>query len=131
MNTPPDSSALRWLAAGLLALCALAAAAQPAAPARPPDPMDPQARVPALAYRSPLPAAKSAADDPPIAWQSANETVARIGGWRVYAREAAPAAPTGVSPATQGTTAAPAARPAAPAAPAASAPAGHAGHKMP
>lgn len=131
MNTPLALPALRRLAAGLVALSAQAAAAQPAAPTQAPDPLDPRARVPALSYRSPFPTAKGAAEDKPIAWPTANETVSRIGGWRVYAREAAPAQPTEVVPAAQSATAASAARPTRPTRPAASAPAGHAGHKLP
>lgn len=126
MNNPPALPALRRLMAGLLALPALLAAAQPAPPTPAPDPLDPQARVPAPSYRSPFPTAKGGAEDKPISWQAANETVGRIGGWRVYARESAPAQPPGTAPAPK-----PAAAAAAAARPAASAPAGHAGHKMP
>lgn len=128
MNTPLALPALRRLAAGLLALSALAAAAQPATPTQAPGPLDPQARVPAPAYRSPFPTVKGAADDKPVPWQTANETVSRIGGWRVYARESATAPPTDVFPAAPAASAAPAARPSQPAA---SASAGHAGHKLP
>lgn len=126
MNHPLASPALRRLAAGLLALSALAVMAQPATTTRPADPLDPQARVPAPAYRSPFPVGKGTAEDKPVSWQTANETVGRIGGWRVYAREAA-----------QPPVAAPAAQPAATARPtrtpqpAAPASAGHAGHQMP
>lgn len=53
-----------------------------------PDPLDPKARVPALRYTSPLTQYRRLADDPPLAWREANDTVTRIGGWRAYAREA-------------------------------------------
>lgn len=90
-----------------------------------PDPLDPKARVPAMRYESSLGQSRRTGDDKPVAWREANEAVARIGGWRVYAREAQqpdpapPAAPSGT----------PAQPPAsAPAATAKPAPAGHGGH---
>jgi hypothetical protein len=89
-----------------LSLAALAAQGQTAVrPARP-DPLDPKARVPVLSYESPFKAYRRPGDDKPVSWRDANDTVTRIGGWRVYAREAqqpdpAPAAATS-SPATPG-----------------------------
>jgi hypothetical protein len=41
-----------------------------------------------LAYTSPLASYKRFQDAPPGAWQDANQTVNRIGGWRAYARQA-------------------------------------------
>lgn len=66
------------------------AQAQTAAPGRGnrADPLDAQARVPAITHVSALAAYRRLADDRPIAWTQANETVHRIGGWRAYAREA-------------------------------------------
>lgn len=101
---------------GLLG-AALTAQAEPTARTGRPDPLDPRASVPALVYRSSLAPARPGADDKPIAWREANDQVARIGGWRAYARQA------------QQTDPEPGARPA-PALPS-TAPAGHAGHKTP
>ena len=62
-----------------------------------PDPLNAQAAVPALVHTSAFAAYRRHADAAPIPWKEANDTVARIGGWRAYAREAgasvAPAAP--------------------------------------
>jgi hypothetical protein len=77
---------------GLLpaALCIAAAAAQAQAAVQParPDPLDAQAKVPALAYESSLATYRRSSNDKPLSWREANDNVARIGGWRVYAREA-------------------------------------------
>ena len=74
----------------LVALATAALTAQAASPARAGkhDPLDPKAPVPALAYTSSLKPDVRPAGDGPISWREANDTVARIGGWRVYAREA-------------------------------------------
>jgi len=74
-------------------LCAvsMAALAQTSSPdARParPDPLDPGAHVPALQYRPSLTPARGAESGKLLGWREANDTVARIGGWRTYAREA-------------------------------------------
>lgn len=132
-------AALPSLPAVTVALTVAAAAltAHAQATARPgrPDPLDPKARVPALAYRSSLTMHKPTAEDKPVSWREANDNVARIGGWRVYAREAqlpepAPAAAAGTSapvpirPAAAEPTPAPTQRPPA-------MPHGHSGHKLP
>lgn len=88
---------LPWLVA--VAMAALAAQAEPASRPRKPDPLDPKVNVPALRYFSPFKSAREPGTEPPLAWRDANDNVARIGGWRSYAREAqapasAPAAPT-------------------------------------
>ncbi len=106
---------LPWLL-GLLG-AALTAQAEPAARTSRPDPLDPRASVPALVFRSALAPDRSGAGDKPLAWREANDNVARIGGWRAYARQSQQADPE------------PGAKPA-PAVPSA-APTGHAGHKMP
>lgn len=85
-------SILRWLApcalpAALLA-AALTAQAQPAAQIARPDPLDPRASVPALAYASSFSGYRRLGEEKPVSWREANDTVTRIGGWRVYAREA-------------------------------------------
>jgi hypothetical protein len=83
--TPPIPSAL-LLAAALT--CAAPCTAQPR-----PDPLDAQAPVPALRFNSSLGSFRGLGDDKSVPWKEANDTTARIGGWRAYAREArAPAA---------------------------------------
>jgi len=86
------SSAIRL---GLLAAAWLAAAAgthaQPASPAdaaSAADPLQPGAAVPPLVYTSPLARYRAAREVEVVSWREANDTVARIGGWRAYAREA-------------------------------------------
>ncbi len=123
------------LAAALLA--ALTAQAQPAARAIRPDPLDPKAEVAALRYESSFLQYRRLGDDKPVSWRDANDTVTRIGGWRVYAREVqqpgpAPAAASPTTPANSATPA-PAAKPAdtPPAAKPMPMPAGHGGHKSP
>jgi hypothetical protein len=105
------TTARRLLPAALLAIAA-SGGAQTIVPARP-DPSSPGASVPAAAYRSTLSGYQRYQDQPAGSWKEANDTVNRVGGWRVYAREAnQPEVPSA---------AASAAKPA-------SAP-GHAGHK--
>lgn len=112
----------RWFAPAAIFAATSAAHAQPGPRA---DPLDANAKVPPLLHQSSLASYRRMADDKPLSWREANDTVTRIGGWRVYAREA-----------QQSDTAA-AAKPAAPA-PAAPPnetakpmPAGHGGHKTP
>ena len=120
------------LAASLLAT--LTAQAQLAAKAAKPDPLDPKTEVPALRYESPFAQYRRLGDEKPVSWRDANDNVTRIGGWRVYAREAqqpdpAPGAKPGdAAPATKPADASPAAKPNDSAKPM---PAGHGGHKMP
>ena len=121
-----SSSILIRLMPVTLCVAALSAAAQTASSAaRRPDPLDPRANVPALVYQSAFSRYRPTSDDKPIPWPEANETTARIGGWRAYAREAqrlesvAPAAPVAPAPVS---TPAPKALPM---------PQGHGGHKMP
>lgn len=77
---------LRGLLPAALACAALSAHAPVAAR---PDPTDAQAKVPLPIHRSALADYRRQADDPALPWKAANEHVARIGGWRAYAREAA------------------------------------------
>ena len=73
------------VAFGLFGLASLAAHAQPAA-ARP-------ALTPP-AFQSALESYQPYTDDNIVDWKAANDTTARIGGWRAYAKEAsAPAVP--------------------------------------
>jgi hypothetical protein len=106
-----------------------AAQAQTSAAAARPDPLDPKASVPTLRYESSFAQYRRLGEEKPVSWRDANDTVTRIGGWRVYAREAQ-------QPDTAPTTApasAPAAKPSdnPPAAKLMPMPAGHGGHKTP
>ena len=74
-------------ACGLASLLGMAAHAQPAAPPAPPPTTQP------LAFQSALQGYQRYTDDKIVNWKAANDTTARIGGWRAYAKEAsAPAA---------------------------------------
>jgi hypothetical protein len=80
----------RWLL-----LCLALAAGQTATAQQPPqaaraDPLDASAAVPLLRYESSFARYRGLADGDgkTISWREANEQVARIGGWRVYRREA-------------------------------------------
>ena len=106
-----------------------AAQAQPAAKAARPDPLDPKASVPTLRYESPFAQYRRLGEEKPVSWRDANDTVTRIGGWRVYAREAQQPDPAPIpapvsAPAVKPTDTPPAAKPM-------PMPAGHGGHKTP
>jgi len=75
----------RWLAA-LPALAALAAGAQ-TSPA-PNTAAATEAAAP-LSFRSAMEGYKPFAEEKPIPWKEANETVYQRGGWRAYAKEGA------------------------------------------
>jgi hypothetical protein len=78
-----------WLSPVALCAATIAVAAQTPPPAsRKPDPLDAGASVPAVAYESAFKRNRRAADDMAIPWRESNDTAARIGGWRAYAREA-------------------------------------------
>jgi hypothetical protein len=84
---------LRWLVRAALCTSAFVAQAQGAGspatvPATRPDPLDAKANVPALTYSSAFSRFRGLGNDKPMSWREANDAVARIGGWRVYAREA-------------------------------------------
>jgi len=127
----------RWLLPATLCAAALTAQAQSATPliaasAVPrPDPLDVKAGVPALTFESSFSRYRRSGDDKALSWRDANDAVARIGGWRVYAREAqepassAPAASAATPPTPTGTakeTGKPMPMPM---------PQGHSGHKSP
>ena len=81
------SSLARWLAV-FPAMATLVAVAQPApapAPSHTPATAAPQ---PVLTYKSALAGYQPFADEKPIPWKEANETVYRRGGWQAYAKEA-------------------------------------------
>ena len=91
-------------ACGLASLLGMAAHAQPAAPpAAPPTPQP-------LAFQSALQGYQPYTDDKIGNWKAANDTTARIGGWRAYAKEAS-APLTTPTPATAAAPAAGAAKP--------------------
>ena len=97
-------SLLRWLLpAGLIAGAVSVGATEPKAKA---DPLDPAASTPAAAHRSALSGYQRTRDDKLLPWKQANDEVARIGGWRSYARETAqptdakPVAPAAATPAS-------------------------------
>jgi hypothetical protein len=98
-----------------------------------PDSLDPKAQVPAVRYESSFAQFRRIGDDKPVAWREANDAVARIGGWRVYAREAQqpePAVADKPAVAAPAPVQAPAKTPAPAPAPAAKPmPPGHSGHK--
>ncbi|RPH65205.1 MAG: hypothetical protein EHM83_06960 [Burkholderiales bacterium] len=89
-----SASRIRWCLPALLVAVASAAAApitvHAQAPAHPdrPDPLDAQAPVAPLQYRSGFGDYRRLADEPVGSWSEANDRVGRIGGWKVYAREA-------------------------------------------
>jgi len=120
---------LRFPAWGTAAACSALLApflawAQPAPASRAADPLDPRALVPSSVHRSALSGFRGTRETPLENWKEANDKVARIGGWRVYTREAQepepppsvrppvlPAAPSASTPGREAATAAPAAPP--------------------
>ena len=122
------------MASVLLAASSMPALAQaPAAPqAGRTDPLNPAAEVPPVLHLSAFAAYRALGDSQVGNWPAANQTVARIGGWRAYAREAtAPAAAAAPASAAPGQMTA--AEPAPPAAADATSrsPAVHHGHGKP
>ncbi len=88
-------NASSWLLPVALGLAAGATPGRAQTPSSPadvrtprPDPLDARASVPALVYRSSLLPGRPADAASAASWREANDAVARIGGWRVYAREA-------------------------------------------
>lgn len=75
--------------AGALSAALLICTSVAAQTAARPDPLNANAVVPRLTYQSSFANYRSVGDDAkPLSWREANEAAARIGGWRVYAREA-------------------------------------------
>ena len=89
----------------IAAVFAIALVQSPASNAEP-EPIVAKAAVPVLNYQSPFRDYRLFGDAKPIAWKDANDEVARIGGWRAYAKEATetpsapPTAPVDKAPAT-------------------------------
>jgi hypothetical protein len=101
------SSAARFASLAASLSVTLSAQALPTANPASPDPLDANASVPTLSYESSFAQYRRLGEEKPASWRNANDTVARIGGWRVYAREAqqpdplppnAPAATPAVEP---------------------------------
>lgn len=87
-----------WLIAFAMTTVAATAAAQaPAAAER-----GNSASPPTLSYESALEKYQPFKDEELLPWKEANDNVARIGGWRAYAREARPEAGTSQEPAAGG-----------------------------
>lgn len=120
----PIANRLSSFAPLVLLAIAVAANGQSVAPGSGPqvpaptqrDPLNAAVPVPPFVYRSALAEHKRYGEVPVASWQQANETVNRIGGWRVYAREASLPDATAPSAAASAPSSAPAK------------PAGHAGH---
>ena len=129
-------STRRWLvpAAMLagLAISSLATQAQTAPQAARPDPLDSKASVPALTYESSFSQYRKLGEEKPVSWRDANDTVTRLGGWRVYAREAPqPDPPPPAKPASGAATMPKEMSKDTPKDMAKPMPPGHAGHKTP
>lgn len=110
--------AIPWLA-GLLAALSVQARSEAIAQAGTPEsrtqPRNVVADVPVTGYPSALGGYRAFQDEKIASWKASNDTVARIGGWRAYAREAGelepaprdlgrdtPAAPAGHPPTGHG-----------------------------
>ena len=91
------------IAAALAAALAAGTAAAQTGASRP-DPMDASASVPVITYKSPFGTYRAQSEPEVAPWRDSNDTAARIGGWRAYAREAqgaatAPTVPAATPPA--------------------------------
>lgn len=77
-----------------LLACPLASRAQPRPVDRLPEALNPGSAVPPVQHQSAFARYRRGVETPVGSWREANDTVTRIGGWRVYTREAhAPEAP--------------------------------------
>jgi hypothetical protein len=90
----PYRSARVLLPAAFLILFALAGAAEMSSPSPVPqpakaDPLDASVPVPLSGHESAFRRYRPNRDEALRSWKDANDEVARIGGWRAYAREAA------------------------------------------
>jgi len=75
-----------WMAFSSAALLAGHVSAQTAPPAMPPPAMPPGATP--VPYKSAFEGYRAYSDDNMTHWKAANDEVARIGGWREYAKQA-------------------------------------------
>jgi len=85
------------LAAALAAVLSAGTAAAQSGASRP-DPLDAGVSVPVTTYKSSFAGYRAQAEAEVAPWRDSNDTAARIGGWRAYAREAQGAAPAAVAP---------------------------------
>lgn len=91
-----------WPAARVLLLACLGLSVQAFA-APPPNPVAPAVAANAdadaapPAYRSAFEGYQRYTEEKPVNWKEANDSVARIGGWRAYAKEASPSSPPAAS----------------------------------
>lgn len=95
-----------------------------------PDPISAESPTPPTQYKSPFKDYRPLGDDQRIPWKAANDEVGKIGGWRVYLREAqegSKAAPE-VAPAATPAPSAPKVPPGNSLAPEKPKPSEHAGH---
>ncbi|MBA3598244.1 MAG: hypothetical protein H0W40_12850 [Methylibium sp.] len=95
MIQTPIAFRLATVVASLFIVAPAAAQPESPTPARPEarDPFDARATVPPVRYRSAFSGYRPLSDET-VGWKEANDEVARIGGWRAYAREAnAPESP--------------------------------------
>lgn len=85
---------MRWRSctAGMLVLAAAQAWGAAA------DPADPKAAVAPLTYKSPFDGYRKHTDTKVESWQEMNDNVGRIGGWRVYLKEAQQPDPPAAAP---------------------------------
>lgn len=90
---------LSWLPPALAATTLAATAAAQSPPA--PGPDSTSGKSTSLSYRSPIEGYRPFTEETVMPWKDANDTAARLGGWREYAREARqPAAPSPAAPAS-------------------------------
>lgn len=95
MSTRLDSNLPAALALLVASLWTTQATAQTSAPAKPVAPAAVADAAPP-AYRSALEGYQRYTDEKTVNWKEANDTTARIGGWREYAKEASQSqTPTG------------------------------------
>jgi hypothetical protein len=87
-----------------------------------PDPTDPKVSVAPVIYVSPLTKYQPLGEEQVTSWKAANDLVEKIGGWRVYTKEAQEPAPGAGQPAGKDQQPAPQTKP--------PTQGGHSGHSM-
>lgn len=90
-----------------MAMAVPVASAQSLPQAAAPHPGDAGVAVPATVYRSPLSGYRRFAETAVAPWRDTNDTTARIGGWKAYAREIAGEGMDSLPPAAPGAERAP------------------------
>ena len=97
----PSRLGLKLAALALLTLSQDVLAQDASRPQRS-NPVDAQAIVPPLIYLSTLQNYRPFIDQEVGAWRELNDTTARVGGWRVYAKQAREPDSTDIKPAEKG-----------------------------